>query len=285
MINRTLTQDETISRLRNSSLKASAIFLQNQIGEAVLNPTATTPSAPGVRVIRTGGNIARSGLTKLGSGANTSKTFTANPRLKHFIPNSATSQAAENYDDIDGSYRLTEEITLGTFLNGDNEPTNLDAITAEDQGKMLTYLYVQAEMLRAARERPEFQRYKVNVEEGIYNYEGVETRTEGDLADYSAYGRAIAYNVIFSEDGAKDYRKTFELAEYWASLPWYDKIICDYHNYRTDGSIALRIFLVLPELDTAFGGSWGRKLETRWNGETQSETLLLLDLSGKSALV
>lgn len=282
---RTLTETQTVSRMRNSNNRSNTIFLQNQVGEGVLNSSAIAPTPPNVRTIRTGGNIGRSGITRLGTGANASKTFIPNPRLKKFIPNSGGSSSAANYEDIDGSYRLTEEITLGTFLNGDNQPTDLSAITAEDQGKMINYLYIQAEMLRAAKERPEFQRYKVNVEEGIYNFESVETRTSGDLADMGAYGRAIGYNVKFSEDGKTDFRKTFELAEYWASLPWYDKIICDYHNYSPSGIIQLRVFLVLPEIDSAYGANWGRRLETRWNGEIQSETLLLLDLSGRTEIV
>ena len=268
-----------VSRLRNDNNRSSALFLQNQIGEGTLNANSIVGSPPSFPIIRTGGRKPVTGITRLGSGVSTSKEFIVAPKLSRFLPNTQYNPFVSMHEagEVSGQTMLTKNIPLGTYLSGETQKTNFDNIKLQDLGEMLKYAYVQAEMLKAARSRPEFQGYDIKVEDGIYVYEDVETRTAGDLADYGAYARAISYTVKYFKTGETDILKTFQLAEYWAGLPWYGKIQVDYYTF--EGDTKIRTFLILPELNNAYNGNWTRRLNTSFNLKTMSETLLLLDIS------
>jgi len=277
-----LNAGEVSSKLRNSNNRANTKFLHNQIGEGTLNPNSVTSGPPDLPIVRTGGSRGMTGTTRLGTGANVIKPYMPVPRLSTFIKNGEHNP--DTYLDhgraFTGGLNLTKNITLGAYLNGATQRVNPADVTLADQDNLLKYLYVQAEMLKSARSRPEFQKFDIKVEDGVYVYEDVETRTTGDLADYGAYGRAISYSVRYFKHGGVDALKTFQLAEYWATLPWYDKIIVDYSNFENTTAPKIKVFLVLPELDDVYNGTWQRKQETSWNLQTMSEALLLLDLQG-----
>ena len=268
-----------VSRLRNDNNRSNALFLQNQIGEGTLNANSIVGSPPSFPIIRTGGRKPVTGITRLGSGVSTSKEFIVAPKLSRFLPNTQYNPFVSMHEagEVSGQTMLTKNIPLGTYLSGETQKTNFDNIKLQDLGEMLKYAYVQAEMLKAARSRPEFQGYDIKVEDGIYVYEDIETRTVGDLADYGAYARAISYTVKYFKTGETDILKTFQLAEYWAGLPWYGKIQVDYYTF--EGDTKIRTFLILPELDNTYNGNWTRRLNTSFNLKTMSETLLLLDIS------
>ena len=95
------------------------------------------------------------------------------------------------------------------------------------------------------------------------------------MASLASQGRAIAY-VVKNMSGETDMYKTWQLAEYLAGYPFYERLIMDYYTGYTIPDVGLRVFVVLPELDESYNGNWARQKETRWNGQLQSRNLLLL---------
>lgn len=221
------------------------------------------------------------GSTPLGIGANTNKEFTVDPQLKKFVPNinNATTDQEARHTNFSGAIQITPRVTLGAFLGAENGSANPSNISEKRQQEIFKYLYIQAELLSAARTRPEFNGVRIAVEEGIYDFDPVETTTEGTLADLASIGRAIAYACKDISGGDTNVLQTFALAEYFASLPWYDKIILDYYNFEPNenDNLNMRVYIVLPELDEEYNGTFGRKKETVFNGKVQSQSLLLLD--------
>jgi len=233
-------------------------------------------NVPSSQIIRMASRT-MTGSTPLGNGANVSKSFTVNPNIKKFLPNSryniAFSQEARN-SGLTGETEVVEGIPIGTFMGGTARQTDISSIPDDKIPDILKYLTVQGEALRAARSRKEFNRNRITVEEGIYQYQDTELEKEGDLASLASKGRAIGYVVKDFRSGVTSKDQTFLLAQYLASYPFHDKIILDYHTYSTIRDIGMRVFLVLPELDDDFSGNWGRSVETRYNGRTQSQSLI-----------
>jgi len=270
----------------SNSSNSNPADVQEQIARGALDEqyALTVPNAEVLRVA----SSQFQGITPLGNGANRSKTFTTSPSLPKFVPDWQTNGVTGLHatgGSISGSTPLTGNITIGTFTGAINRRHNIESTPPDLRGEMIKYLYVQAELLKGARSRKEFQLHQISVEEGIYNYEAVETGTEKDIAALRAQGRAIAYTVRSFQDGASSPQMNFILAEYWASHPFYDKIIMDYHTYAAGRGTKCRVYLILPELDGNFDGTWSRQVETRFNGAVQSNTLLLLNVESEGIYV
>lgn len=270
---------EAADRMSNTANVQNTADIQEQLARGALDPSYNL-TVPDAEVLRVAGNQFQ-GTTPLGTGANTTKTYSVTTNLPRFVPDwqtNGTSGLHATGGSISGSTPLTNNITIGTFMGGVNRRHDIEHVPADLRGEMLKYLYVHAELLKAARSRKEFQLHRIVVEEGIYNYEAVETGTEGDLAALRAQGRAIAYTVKGFQDGAPTPSMNFRLAEYWMHYPFYDKLILDYHTYAAGLGTQCRVYVTLPELDGNFEGTWSRQTETRFNGVVQSNALLLLNV-------
>lgn len=262
---------EVISKLRNTAFLENPDWIEHWVGEGKLNSDALAGGVPkGFKSMKVSSGI-RTGNTKLGNLKTATKEFTVSPSIPKFIPDPSYNPfgSLDTGQSFSGELSLTKDITLGTFMKG-NERINVSDIPEEKRDDILKYCYVQAEVLKAARSRFEFEGMGITVDEGIYVYESTEEEVDGDLASLGSVGRAIAYKI-----DSESYRLNFELAEYLASHPWHDKIILDYHSYGS--SVQSRVFVVLPELDSVYNGSWGRTIETKVNGLIHSSSLVLFE--------
>ena len=259
--------------LMEPSTKNNSVFIQNQILEGGLSTAGLNTSPPSVK--RIARSSRKTGRTPLGNGADISKTFSINTQLRKFVPNPAhdPSQRADEVLARKNAYKLTSSITIGTFTTGEHTSIGWDQLN--NPFEVSKNLYLQAEILKAARERPEFQGYKINVEESIYNKLDTETLTTGGLADLSMKGQAIGYNVT-SHEGTYSNAKVFQLAEYLLNYPFYNKLILDYHTFSSP-EIRARLFVVIPDCTSSYDVKFERKTETRFNGNTISGNLFLLD--------
>lgn len=259
--------------LMEPSTKSNSVFIQNQILEGGLSTAGLNTSPPAVkRIARASG---KTGRTPLGNGANTSKTFSIQTQLRKFVPNPAhdPSQRADEVQGRKNAYKLTSSITIGTFMKGEHTSIGWNQLSSPFE--VTKNLYLQAEILKSARERSEFQGYKINVEESIYNKLDTETLTSGGLADLSTKGQAIGYNVT-SHEGTYSNAKVFQLAEYLLNYPFYDKLILDYHTFSSP-DIRARLFVVIPDCSSSYDVKFKRETETRFNGNVISGNLFLLD--------
>lgn len=274
---RTLSGKQVVTKaLMEPKHRQNTAFIQNQLGEGKIVQSAISGAPGGVKKIA--GQKPIHGYTKLGNGADISKTFTPNPKIKKFIADPAYDPRGRMDEMRGATFKLTKNVALGTFLGAENSPTALESIPMDRRNQIIINLYLQAEILEAARSRPEFQHYRVAVEEGIYAKEDIEPDlTENELADLASYGRAVAYTVK-SFRGVYSNQKVFELAEYLMNYPFYDKIILDYHTYLSADPIG-RVFVVIPDLTKGYDTvtSWKRQTETRFNGQVMSGSLMQLD--------
>lgn len=269
-----LTPKQAVTKMMEPTNASNGKFLQSMILEGNISEEALSSSPPGVIEIAT--DAARGGSTPLGTGSNPQKTFKANAKLPSFIPHQ------DEYPDHHGSRgrygkaadsKLTRDISMGAFMGGNA----LGMIPSDiDRGHLALNLHMQAEVLKAARSRPEFQGFHIDVAEGVYRYEKLEKKTADSMADLSSKGRAIGYRVADFE-GNDQPRKLFELAQYIKSYPFYEKVIMDYNSYA--GETIARMFVVVPDMSgNASTTSFSRSTETHFNGKTISGSLMLLDV-------
>jgi hypothetical protein len=284
---RTLSGSQAVTKaLMEPKHRNNAAFIQNQLGEGKISQSAVSGAPSGVQ--RVAGQQPMRGYTKLGNGADLSKTFTPKPKLKKFVADPEYDPRSRADELSGGIFKLTRNVSLGSFLGSENSPVAFEAIPLDRRNQVIMNLYLQAEILEAARGRPEFQHYRVVVEEGIYAKEDIEPDlTENELADLSSYGRAIGYTVK-SFRGVYSNQKVFELAEYLMNYPFYEKLILDYHTYLSADPVS-RLFVVIPDMSKGFEtvSSWKRQTETRFNGQVMSGSLMLLDrqVSDRSSFV
>lgn len=257
---------------------------RTMIAEGRLNPEAFGGSTG--TVTRTEAST-RTGVTALGTGARTGKQFTLNPNLPKFVPNprfGLEMNSEESGRPITGETELVEGVPLGTFVGGTSGTVDSTALPQTVLSVLYRYLTVQAEILKAARSRPEFSGHRIVVEEGVYAYQDVELEGQDDMAYLMSRGRAIGYVVKTIEGGRTSHEKTFQLAEYLVGYPFYEKIILSYQNYYNspfaqsegggDGGIC--VFVVLPELDETYNGNWARQKQTMINGRVQSQSIMMM---------
>ena len=120
----------------------------------------------------------------------------------------------------------------------------------------------------------EFGGYRLVVDEGIYKPGPGETPTTDSINDLARTGRSIAYK-LYNEQGEVDIGVQFDLAVYWKDHILYEKIICDYDTFNPDGSLDFQLILQVPIINTSFSTFFSKKLETRFNGKSQSTNELV----------
>jgi len=261
--------DEPTNRANNQLI--GQLVAEGLISESYLN---TAP--PAIKSLA--GTAPMKGSTSLGQGANPSKTFTSGGvSLPLFVPDPGFWPPNRS-DVIDGAYDLTPDISVGSFTGAKNSTTSVEHLPAADKAKIINNLYLQAEILKAARSRKEFQQYRIEVQAGVYRYNPVETRTTGSLTDLRAQGRAIAYDVR-SFRGNISIQMTFTLARYLLRYPFYDKLIMDYNTFSGQ-ELDSRVYVILPDMSGGIPANikFKRETETRYNGSVISGNLALLDI-------
>ena len=85
----------------------------------------------------------------------------------------------------------------------------------------------------------------------------------------------MIYYQVIGQNGQIDFEKTFEVAEYWKDFVEYKKIILDYDEYNTDGSLTASIGLLMPSIPESFDVAFEKKVETQFNNQLQSRGELI----------
>ena len=168
---------------------------------------------------------------------------------------------------------------MATFLGGRGDGTTLNHFTDPVQrGQVARNLYMQAYAMSTIRDSQRFANYRLIVDEGLYKPGPTEIVTPGSINDLAQTGRAIAYK-IFNSAGVEDLSTLFDVAIYWKDFILFEKLICDYDIYNPDGSLDFQLILVMPEISTDWSGSFTKKLETNYNGNSQTTGELIEVLS------
>jgi hypothetical protein len=271
-----LSTSEIRSRVRDPNNRQNQEFISNAVATGRLNPdyAATTPPRTDRIASRTG--TERRGSGRIGNrGSSTFADFTPSgiPRNRRFVPD--LNYIILNSDNVTSSTRLTDGITVSTFLSGSGEVSNFNTTPRAKRVQVARNLQANAHVMKWInnnRTNTTFANYTLQVVEGYYVPSVSESLEANDIKDLATQGRAVVYELINNSSGQVDERKTFELAVYLKDIIQYDKLILDYDNYNPDGSINAQIIVTVPNLDENYSARFAREIETRFNNAVQSNS-------------
>ena len=179
---------------------------------------------------------------------------------------------------IDSGTKLAPGVSISKFLGSRGDPCSLSTIDKykddQDARKQLARnLYLHAELFRSINGNVDyFKDVRLIVVEGVYRGGPIET-VGGENKDKQD-GKLVAYRVV-DENGEIDYERTFDLAEYWKDYTQYDKLILEYDQWDPSGKLNAQVAVLVPEVPESFEVSFGKQVETRFNGQLLSKNELL----------
>ena len=179
---------------------------------------------------------------------------------------------------IDSGTKLAPGVSISKFLGSRGDPCSLSTIDKykddQDARKQLARnLYLHAELFRSINGNVDyFKDVRLIVVEGVYRGGPIES-VGGENKDKED-GKLVAYRVV-DENGDIDYERTFDLAEYWKDFTQYDKLILEYDQWDPSGKLNAQVAVLVPEVPESFEVSFGKQVETRFNGQLLSKNELL----------
>ena len=271
-----LSTEEIRSRVRDPNNRSNQTFISNAVATGRLNPDYATTTPPSVDRIAPRTGTERRGAGRLGNrGSSTFADFTPSgiPSNKRFVPD--LNYVILDTDDVTSATKLADGITVATFLSGSGEISNFNTTPRADRVQIARNLQANAHVMKWInndRTAGTFANYTLQVVEGFYVPSAEESLEAEDIKDLATKGRAVVYELVNSNSGDVDSRKTFELAVYLKDIIQYDKLILDYDNYNPDGSINAQLIVTVPELDENYTARFERQIETRFNNAVQSNS-------------
>ena len=195
--------------------------------------------------------------------------YKPNPGIKTIVPDPIYNP--NNATFIHSGTKLANGVSIGKFLGGVGEKTNMNHITDDaERFQIARQLYLHAMAMNTVNtDSGRFQDKRLIVVEGLYKKGPEENLKSGGLNDLATKGLVVVYQLLNSS-GQPDHIAMFDLAVYWKDSILYDKIILDYDTYNPDGSLECHIVLQMPTISSNFTGSFSKTLETRYNGHIQT---------------
>ena len=276
------TVEKARSRMRDSANRANSAFVGSLISNSVVCESYNKPTPTEI------GRV----LAKDGTGV-TSEGFINGPNPSvAFIPKrSGTFSIIPEFQynpyfakAINGRTKLAPGITLSKFL-GSDDPTNMNFVRdLAMRTEIAKYLYLHAQIIRTinADNAEKFKDVTCEVAEGVYQPGPSETVTPGEINDLKMKGRAVVYKII-DKSGQVNNTRTFDVAAYWKDAIRYDKIILSYDTIDCNGSVDVRIIVVLPEVDTNWEATYAQQIETEFNNNKLSSNEFIEVLAEKRA--
>ena len=276
--NKPLSTGEVRSKLRDNSTLNNTEFTASQIAAGKLNPEYPTSTPNEV------GRIAGSSATKAAHNdiigpksavlTGAQATFTPNKRSNGaFIPDA--NYNPENAKVIVAGLPIAKGITIGRFLGGKGEKTNMNHLTQAQRRQVARNLTPQAEAVRMINvNEGQFKNNRLVVVEGLYKKGPSETLTAGSLNDLATNGQVVVYQLL-DLNGQPDIAKMFDLAVYWKDNIYFDELILDYDKFDPSGKLSAHVILVMPNFDSDFKTNYKSKVKTLFNGNVQSADSLV----------
>ncbi len=178
--------------------------------------------------------------------------------------------------DINSNTKLASGITMAKFLGayGDRTSFNHESFNFVRR-QIARNLVLHAMAMKTITANPtHFNDVRLIVSEGVLDTTEPTYRLADDISEQKSKGELIYYQVI-GQNGQIDFEKTFEVAEYWKDFVEYKKIILDYDEYNTDGSLTASIGLLMPSIPETFDVAFEKKVETQFNNQLQSRGELI----------
>lgn len=204
--------------------------------------------------------------------------YKPNPGIRKIVPDPVYNP--NNAIRIYSGTKLAKGVSIGKFLGGAGEKTNLNHITSESEKlEIARQLYLQAMAMNTVNlDNGRFEDNRLIVVEGLYKKGPSEKLTSGSLNDLATKGQVVVYQLI-DANGRPDHMAMFDLAVYWKDSILYDKIILDYDTFNPDKSLECHVILQMPKVNANFEARFKKELETRFNGnlQTSGELVELLE--------
>ena len=276
--NKPLTTGEVRSKLRDNGTLNNTEFTAAQVAAGKLNPEYPTATPKSI------GRIAKAAPTKAAHNdiigpkstvlTGTQSTFTPNPRTNgQFIP--AANYNPENAKVIVAGLPIAKGVTIGRFLGGKGEKSNMNHLTQAQRRQVARNLTPQAEAVRMINVNDgQFKNSRLIVVEGLYKKGPSETLVSGSLNSLAVDGRVVVYQLL-DLNGKPDISRMFDLAVYWKDNIYYDEVILDYDKFDPTGSLSAHVILVMPNFDSSFKATYKTKVKTLFNGNIQSADSLV----------
>lgn len=195
--------------------------------------------------------------------------YKPNPGIKKIVPDPLYNP--NNAPFISSGTKLARGVSIGKFLGGVGEKTNMNHITDNaERLQIARQFYLQAMAMNTVNtDLGQFSQKRLIVVEGLYKKGPEENLVSGGLNDLATKGRVVVYQLI-NRAGIPDHASMFDLAVYWKDSLLYEKIILDYDRYNPDKSLECHVILQMPEVDSTYKGNFSKQLETRFNGSIQT---------------
>ena len=204
--------------------------------------------------------------------------YTPNPGIRKIVPDPVFNP--NNAVRIYSGTKLAKGVSIGKFLGGAGEKTNLNHITSDaDKLQIARQLYLQAMAMNTVNtDTGKFANNRLIVVEGLYKKGPSEKLTSGSLNDLATKGQVVVYQLI-DGNGNPDHIAMFDLAVYWKDSILFDKIILDYDTFNPDKSLECHVILQMPVVNSNYEARFKKELETRYNGnlQTSGELVELLE--------
>ena len=273
-----LTTSAARSKMRDPANRSNSAFVGEMISNQTICIDYNNPTPPGIGRVISGGAVPEDGETPIGNGSIVRRSFKPSESNVDLAPD---RQYNPDYvGEITSSTKLAPGITIAKFL-GSDDPTNINFVkSVEERKKIARYYYVHAQIMKSLQlDTDKFKDYTLVVAEGLYRPGPQETVTPGSINDLKQKGRAVVYNLV-DRTGRSDPTTMFDLAAYWKSKIYYDRMILSYDTI--DCQLNARLVVVLPELDANWNGTVTRTVETEFNGVKLSQGELVEVLQSAS---
>lgn len=179
---------------------------------------------------------------------------------------------------ITSGTKLSPGCSIAKFLGSKGDPCSLSTISKyqNDQNarkQLARNLYLHAEMFRMINGNIDFFKdVRLVVVEGVYRGGPLETVGGDNIKKQD--GQMVSYRMI-DENGLVDLERTFDLAEYWKDYANYEKLILEYDLFDPSGALNAQVTIEVPKVPESFDVSYGRKVETVFNGTLLSSNELI----------
>lgn len=257
-----LTTSAARSKMRDPVNRGNSTFVSEMLSNQTICVDYNNPTPPGIGRVISGGAVPEDGETPIGNGSIVRRSFKPSESKVELAPDREYNP--DYAGQITSSTKLAQGIAIAKFL-GSDDPTNLNFVkSAEERKKIARYYYVHAQIMKSLQlDTDKFKDYTLVVAEGLYRPGPQETVTAGSINDLKQKGRAVVYNLV-DRTGRSNATTLFDLAAYWKSKIYYDRMILSYDTI--DCQLNARLIVVLPELDANWNGTVTRTVETEFNG-------------------
>ena len=169
---------------------------------------------------------------------------------------------------------INHDISIGKFIGADDHGKfNLLSNTVKQQ--IAKNYFIMSELMKTVSNSnhtpTEFENYSLKVVEGYYSPEtyGIgppgklqeEKLSNGGILDLRNKGRALVFELN-DQTGNIDLAATFDLANAWSEVGYFDKLTLDYDSYDPFGDANAQIIIEIPDITSFTGIRFKREVQT-----------------------